>query len=220
MAAPLKDIERFWSKVNKTENCWEWTGSLQTGGYGVFKVKGKQVYAHRFSFSLTFTEPGELYVLHHCDNPKCVRPDHLFAGTPADNSADCVSKGRAARGSQDGNAKLTEQAVLAIREKYARGGVGQRALAREYGTSQSTIQYALNRRSWKHVHDSNDFSNKDRTLRGSQNGAAKLTEQAVLAIRERYSKGETNRSALAREYRVDYKTIWCILNRQAWKHVP
>lgn len=86
---------RFDAKVVRSDNCWEWTGSRNDFGYGLFYLKGDQVRAHRYSYERAFgAVPDGLYVLHKCDNPKCVRPDHLFLGTLVDNSRDMVSKGR------------------------------------------------------------------------------------------------------------------------------
>ncbi len=104
----------------------------------------KTVSAHRYSYSLVHGDPGELQVLHKCDNPKCVRPEHLFLGTRTDNMVDATSKGRLTR-------KLNEQSVATIRARFANGGVTQKALAEEYGVSPVAIRFVLNRRNWKHV---------------------------------------------------------------------
>jgi HNH endonuclease len=87
--------ERFWGRVDKSGECWEWTGSLGSHGYGEFGVAGDRVLAHRYSYELASGPiPDGLYVCHHCDNRRCVRPDHLFLGTARDNALDMVRKGR------------------------------------------------------------------------------------------------------------------------------
>lgn len=88
-------LVRFFEKVRKTETCWEWTACLNSKGYGTMAVLGRPVLAHRLSYEFHKGKiPEGLYVCHHCDNPKCVNPDHLFTGTNQDNQNDCVSKGR------------------------------------------------------------------------------------------------------------------------------
>lgn len=95
-----KSLElRFWSKVKKTETCWLWIAATNIGGYGFFSVggrrSGRMVAAHRISYELTYgTFNEELFVLHKCDNPPCVRPEHLFLGDNYDNVLDAIKKGR------------------------------------------------------------------------------------------------------------------------------
>ncbi len=88
-------MERFWSKVHKTDSCWEWTGSLDRAGYGRFGFRSTNWKASRVSWTLTFGEiPAGIHVCHKCDNPKCVRPEHLFLGDYQANMDDMNSKGR------------------------------------------------------------------------------------------------------------------------------
>lgn len=88
-------MKRFFDKVDKTEDCWNWTASSRGQGYGAFKINGKVIDAHRVSWTIHFGEiPNGLFVCHKCDNKKCVNPDHLFLGTQKDNMNDCLQKGR------------------------------------------------------------------------------------------------------------------------------
>jgi len=93
---PLK--ERFWDKVVIGPNCWVWVGACDSNGYGRVRRERREdgvEGAQRMSWILANGPiPDGLFVLHHCDNPPCVRPKHLFLGTQADNLADCISKGR------------------------------------------------------------------------------------------------------------------------------
>jgi len=142
-------VERFWAKVQKTDSCWNWTGTKTLGGYGHFYVGPRgapKKCAHRIAWELTHgTIPDGLYVLHHCDNPPCVRPDHLFLGTPQDNTDDMITKKR------HGRAKLTEADVLTIRTHYATGSISQRTLAKQYNVSNGTIGFILRHESWRHL---------------------------------------------------------------------
>lgn len=158
---PLSIERKFWAKVKRTDECWYWTASCSRKGYGQLVVKHggtqKRWLAHRLSWVLHFGEipKGVGYhgtcVLHCCDNPKCVRPDHLWLGSNADNVRDCIAKGRAskvrARGENHPMAKLTEPDIIAIR----RDDRTQEIIAQSYGISTSTISAIQRREKWKHV---------------------------------------------------------------------
>ena len=153
-------IEFFWSNIVKDE-CWEWTGTLHNEGYGQFRFKGKRYFSHRLSWEIHFgSVPKNLLVCHKCDNPKCVNPDHLFVGTLGDNWRDCCEKKRAwmftnpekqPRGEDQGSAKLTEEQVKKIYERYHAGGETIEGLAKEYGVSRHPIWTIIHKKAWNHV---------------------------------------------------------------------
>jgi hypothetical protein len=145
--------QRFWAKVNKTDTCWLWTAGLSAYRYGNFSTPEhpKGVKAHRFSWELHYGSiPEGLFVLHKCDVGICVRPDHLFLGTQADNVHDCEEKGRAyhRRGQDNGRAILSEEEVLEIKSKLT-GEWGEIAeLAREYEVNYQIIYQIKTGRTW------------------------------------------------------------------------
>lgn len=146
------DGERFWSKVEKGDDCWNWTGSTN-GRYGQFHFNSDHISAHRFSYILfNGAIPEGAIVRHKCDNPLCVNPSHLEAGTFADNTADMMSRGRgsyvAHPGEANGRAKLTVDQVNEIRATYS-GRFGDAAdLARRYGVTKTTISRILRGELW------------------------------------------------------------------------
>ena len=90
--------ERFWPKVTKSDGCWEWQGYCLRGGAGTLRVGNRSLYAARISYEMAYGPiPEGMLVCHKCDNPKCVRPDHLFVGTHADNNKDRAAKGRSVK---------------------------------------------------------------------------------------------------------------------------
>lgn len=132
--------------------CLEWTGQLNTHGYGTFKRQGKVHAAHRISYKQSHGEiPKGMFVCHTCDNRKCCNPLHLFLGTPKENSEDRDAKGRGSRGERSGVAKLSEKDVLEIRKKYSPERNSSRKLAREYDVSKPTILRVVNRKTWRHI---------------------------------------------------------------------
>ena len=139
---------RFWSKVDKTDNCWNWTAGKNEKGYGLIKYKGKTVSTHRLSYILHYGEiPDNKCVLHSCDNRSCVRPDHLFIGTNQDNMTDMQKKNRAFRGTGElnGNAKLSNQQTLdLIKDFISNKKYGYKTfLAKKYNISITQVSYIL-----------------------------------------------------------------------------
>jgi hypothetical protein len=145
----------FWAKVDRGPGCWEWQGPRRVDAYGnrdygKLGFEGYRWNAHRFAWRSTYGPlPPEAYVLHRCDNKACVRPDHLFLGTAAANTADAKAKGRLAAGERNGGARLTWGEVGAIRSLWEGGGVRQKELGRIYGVSQQTISRAVRYDHWK-----------------------------------------------------------------------
>jgi hypothetical protein len=140
----------FWSQVAIGEGCWEWQGALFTNGYGRTLLGRRSVGTHRRAYALAYGRiPEGAYVCHRCDNRRCVRPDHLFLGTPASNLRDMVRKGRSLKGSRNPHAKLTEAQAAEIRTRYATGTVTQAQLGAEYGVAEGTIWNVVNHRVFK-----------------------------------------------------------------------
>lgn len=149
---PARDVRRFWGNVLVVEDrasCWEWRRSCGSHGYGqYYEERGKPIAAHRFAWTVTKGQiPGGLHVLHRCDNKKCVRPDHLFLGTQADNMRDMREKGRhshfAVRGDESPCTKVTDKQVAELRARYV-GGTRQRPgnaleLASHYGITRARV---------------------------------------------------------------------------------
>lgn len=166
-----KTIQRFWSKVKKgpSNKCWEWTASKRAKGYGAFVwadesgavVQGR---AHRFSWEIHFGKTP-LCVLHTCDNPACVNPNHLFIGTRKDNNDDMQRKGRKVpggarlkaaglsgnyeRGVEHHNARITPEKVMEIRR--LKSVLSYCQLSAKFGLAVGHLHRIVNRKVWKHV---------------------------------------------------------------------
>lgn len=147
---------RFWSKVQKTNTCWIWTGAHNHQGYGRITVDGARKPAHQISWEMKNGPiPVGHEICHHCDNPSCVRPDHLFLGTRKDNVQDMIKKGRRSTlahgtGERHGMSKLTCVQVVDIRKRYA-AGESPKLLAIEFGIDRTHIYRITKRKIWKSV---------------------------------------------------------------------
>lgn len=142
--------DRFWAKVNKTDDCWIWLGGTSNNRYGSFATHFKQrtLSSHRVSYEYHFGAiPQGLYVCHSCDNVLCVNPAHLFLGTAKDNQQDSKAKGRNCAGERNGRALVTPEIVKAIREE-----VGTLAnIGAKYGIAISTVSDIRKHRTWQHI---------------------------------------------------------------------
>ena len=150
--------ELFWAQVDKNGpgGCWLWKGWLLNSGYGETTIRCKKITAHRASYIWANGPiPKGKIVLHSCDVPTCVNPEHLSLGTDADNVRDCHAKGRAALGERNRSSKLTAEKVRAIRAEYWGGKRASPSnaveLAAKYGVNRGTIVMVALGRSWTHV---------------------------------------------------------------------
>lgn len=146
------DQTRFWSYVNKTDECWIWTGLTGARGYGSLGINGKMVAAHRYSFYLHNGYWPEPFCLHSCDNPPCVNPGHLRAGTAQDNADDRDGRGRfvVLAGESHGSSKLKTQHVMDIKKRIAQGETNE-MIAPDYGIHRRTVRDIRYGKTWKHV---------------------------------------------------------------------
>lgn len=147
--------KRFWDKVNirKLDDCWEWQGGKRNN-YGRFWFRDKDWMAHRASYTIIFGEiPEGMHVCHHCDNPPCVNPNHLFVGTNSDNLLDASRKfdNLARRGEAHGNSKLTSTEVEEIRELFGTGLYMKTELGKMFGVYDTLIGRIIRGEAWKHT---------------------------------------------------------------------
>lgn len=148
--------ERFWEKVDKksNESCWNFIGANNQGYGQLYVSKGKKIRANRLSYEIHFGKISDnLVVCHRCDNPSCVNPKHLFAGSQKDNITDMHSKnrGNTPKGSNHANAKVTEDQVIEIRKLYSEKSMRIADISRLYNASQSSIDDIVHYKTWKHV---------------------------------------------------------------------
>lgn len=146
--------ERFWEKVDRRDpaECWEWQAARDKDGYGKFDVDGEQRFAHRVSHGLAKETAEGSLVLHHCDNPPCVNPSHLYLGDYADNARDMYDRGgRSQAGVENNQAKLTEDEVVSIKRRLREGEQSQQEIADAFGVARTTISDIKHGRNWAHV---------------------------------------------------------------------
>lgn len=152
-AANRREIERFRASyfVHPIRKCWIWTRARSAKGYGSMFIGGRYVSAHRASYILhrgPISDPG-LYVCHRCDTPSCVNPDHLFLGTPRDNTNDRRAKGRSGdlRGERNGRARLTPSDVAKLRASSEPTA----SLALTFGISVAQVRRIRTGLQWRHL---------------------------------------------------------------------
>jgi len=141
--------------------CWNWTGDRSQKGYGRITVgsralgTNKTVWVHRLAAEIWkgFVPNPTVYICHHCDNPSCFNPEHLFTGTSLDNNRDCKAKGRSpkAMGILNGASKLDDGKVIEIRKTKETSGLSDREIAKAFGVSQTLVSRILRGKAWAHV---------------------------------------------------------------------
>ena len=152
----MNEVDRFWSKVEKGDGCWIWKGAKLPHGYGLFSFNNKTHRAHRMSWALSNGDIGNQFVLHKCDNPSCVNPDHLFLGTQRENVEDMVRKGRQAdrRGEKHPKTKRSRFTDLMIRvARRLRHDYGWKVtrIAKLWNLKRTTVVGIVYGRRWTHL---------------------------------------------------------------------
>ena len=243
---PLPSLNaRFWSLIVEQGECWLFCGKARSRfGYGLFSIPVESPRgpawrfesAHRLVYVVIHGPiPKGLDVLHSCDRPACVRPEHLRTGTALDNMADKVARGRQPRGGRvpgirlpreslptragEGNyhAKLSDVAVVEIRKRYAAGGISLANLARAHHVTDVLIGMIVRGKSRKGA--AGPISVVPPVI-GERVGGAKMTADGVLALRAAYAAGGVSIYRLAEQYGIAFQTVSNIVRRQTWQHVP
>jgi hypothetical protein len=147
----LSPEERFWSRLDRSSGeCWEWTGSKASAGYGTVRIRGQYFSTHALAFMLTHGRRANGVVMHTCDNRACCRPDHLREGSQADNIRDAVLKGRMRRGEAAGAAILTEAEVKSMRQHFEQG-CSRKEIALKFNRPYQTVVDVIGQKTWRHV---------------------------------------------------------------------
>lgn len=188
--------DRFWQKVEVTDTCWLWSGATDRDGYGKLEFKGRHYRPHRLAYELTQGSiPDGLLLRHTCDNRLCVRPGHLIPGTQQDNIQDREDRSRTAKGETHWSHRYPQE--------------WEQFKQRQPGRPRATKAPKPLRVPVVRV-----------PMRGETNGNARLTADQVIEIRRQYSQGIASQPQLAARFNVNQATIWRVVHRKVWKHIP
>ena len=210
LSISTRDLARFWGKVNckgptpdqqnphytGLGNCWTWLGGTRGKGYGAFRLGKSKVSTHRLSYFMA-NGMTDKCILHRCDNPRCVRPDHLFEGTDSDNAKDRAAKNR-------GNSLCGDS-------HHARQRPWVMARGEQHGSKTKPDRVPRGDKTGARKHP-------ELLPRGEKHGNAKLKENDVVAIRRMYGDGETQ-SSIGQSFGVSQVLVGRIVNHKIWKHV-
>lgn len=196
---------RFWNKVSKSSDengCWVWTGFLNKWGYGTFPNEEYSNLAHRYIYQKTNGAISkDLLVCHKCDNPACVRIDHLFVGTPKENSNDCIIKGRSSK-------KLSVAQVLSIKHDTRL----HKDIALDYNIAQSMVSRIKSGKERVNVEGALDIRG---VVRGERIGSSKLNETKVIGIRT----DKRSHKEVALDYGITIEHVRRIRQGKYWRHI-
>lgn len=212
-------VERLSNFSEKKSNgCVEYSGTIESTGYGSLRFKGKRYKAHRAAYIAHKGQiPKGLQVNHTCDNKKCINPDHLWVGTQKENMDDMKNKGRDNRigrkGSKSHMTKLTEDDVQLIRGKFI-NGASRAELSKEYKLSKTALRNILANESWQHVGLGCESAKMCR-----KNYAKKLTLEEVREIKKLLEADFITRDALAEMFNVTVGNIDLIKANKIWKNI-
>lgn len=240
--------ERFWSKVDKKgpihpilkSRCWEWTAGLGTFNYGSFWLNGRSTQAHRYSWDLyNETKSKNWLICHHCDNPKCVNPVHLFKGTHKDNTQDMLMKGRANKASGDLHGSRTKPESRPYGDRNgSRTRPERRPRGERHGLVKHPEKAARGDKSGPRLHperlargDNHGLrKHPEAVLRGQARSAiaakgekvntSKLTEAQVIKARQLASEGYSTREIHNLiNCPVNMDNLRSVIKRLTWKHL-
>lgn len=218
--------DRFWTKVDKTgpNGCWVWLANKNNKGYGMFSISavvGKKL-AHRLSYEGAKGRiPKGRFVLHSCDNPACVNPDHLRIGNAKENVADMIERGRKVTtpmpGMLNSQSRLTDEQVIAIRLAYL-AGERRETIAPRYDISVLSVSDIIGGKSWRHLFGVNgapSLADLKAVAASNTKSAAKITLETAREIRQRLANGEMGKD-LAVAYGIHKATISDIKLQKIW----
>ena len=203
-------LARFEKLTKRGDGCWQWQGKPDKDGYGCLRIGGRKVCkAHRAAWMIANNiDPGEKLICHHCDNPGCVNPAHLYRGTIAENNKDRAKRNRSnpTKGSDQWKAKLTDGLVASILSEYQPGITSQEELGKKFGVTQACICLILHGKHWKHVPRPHEI------VVGRKSGSKRMfTDEMEMEIVKEYLAGGASQQSLGFKYGVSQAKISLIV---------